>query len=59
MIFDCPDRLRRAVRIRAARTGKRDSETIQRILEDELADELKEADEYIKEESKPRKAAKD
>lgn len=61
MILEFPERLQRAIRIRAAKSGQGPSEVARRILERELQSELREADEAIEAEgqgsppSKPRK----
>jgi plasmid stability protein len=47
MVFDFPERLRRAIRIRAARLGLGPSDTVSRILEAALMKELQEADESL------------
>jgi plasmid stability protein len=47
LIFDCPERLRRAIKIRAAKAGLGTSEAIVRILEAALSKELREADESL------------
>ncbi len=47
MAFDFPERLRRAIRIRAAKTGVGPSDVVSRILEAALTRELQEADESL------------
>lgn len=47
MIFDCSERLRRAIRIKAGLTALSPSEVIVHILEAALTDELKLADRSI------------
>ena len=44
MIFDCPERLRRAIGIRAAARGLRPSEVIVKLLEAQLTKELQQVD---------------
>lgn len=56
MIFDCPERMRRAIKIRAAKTGISPSDVVVRILEASLANELREADENIANETEPPKS---
>ena len=44
MFFDCDERYRRAIRIKAAKLGKPTSEVIQAMLDEYIPEELAEAD---------------
>lgn len=57
MIFDCPEFLRRAIKLRAVRTGLGPSDVIVKILSDELVKEIEDALESLKEtpEEKPQR----
>jgi hypothetical protein len=56
--FECPDRLRRALRLRAARQGKKVSDVVVALLEHEFAFELAQADEALAEEAAEQKPKK-
>lgn len=57
LIIDTDERLRRAVRIAAARAGKKPSDIVNELIAEHLADELAAADEAISEEedAKPKR----
>lgn len=56
MIFDTDERIRRAVKIRAARTGATPSDVINEAIEKHLSDEIEEAEESIRKHGpKPKK----
>lgn len=56
MIFDCSERLRRAIKIKAAKEGIGTSELIASLVEQHLAIELQQAEESLKEQQpKPKK----
>lgn len=52
MIFDFPERLQRAIRIRASTDGVWPTELVASILERELAKELADADKALAREAK-------
>lgn len=57
LIIDTDERLRRAVRIAAARQGKKPSDVVNDLIRDHLADDLAAADDAIADEegAKPKK----